>query len=67
MEDYQDFVKLDAHDVWEKVEQSGYTTIKAFRKDLTEMMEGFRRLCLDRQEFFRLSSVPTIPHLFTFS
>lgn len=57
IEDYGNEIKMDAHDVLEKVEQNDYKTLKPFRKDLAEVLEGFRRLSFVRDELFRLTHI----------
>ncbi|KAI3654773.1 hypothetical protein MP228_000153 [Amoeboaphelidium protococcarum] len=63
LEDYGDVVKMDAQDILEKVERHGYQTIKPFKEDIAEMVEGFRRFAYERDEVYRLSSVNALSDL----
>ena len=63
IEDYGNTVKMDASDILEKVERNGYQTMKQFRKDLGDMIEGFRRLSFEREEFFRLTHLNALADL----
>lgn len=60
LEDYGDVVKFDAHDLLERVEGNVYTTIKQFRNDLIEMLEGFRALIMARRDMMRFTNINSL-------